>query len=230
MILGLTGRMGAGKDTVAHRLAIMLHPDTAVERRAFADPLKESVCALFGIRRWQLELMKNDPDAYIELSAPYSNVNTTRVTPREFMQRYGLEAHREVFVDDFWLDLTLPKHTITPTKTLIVVTDCRFPNEAERVKELGGIVFEVVGPQGQMDPGAAHASERALPTHLLDGYIYNDKQDGFEYLHQSIADDLLTHSLLKGVTIYHDPADSEPVTYRCWRHYHTGTSPCPHCA
>lgn len=230
MILGLTGRMGAGKDTVAHRLAALLHPTTMVERRAFADRLKSSVATTFGIQVWQLEYAKNDPTAYVELSAPFGNIDGTRkLTVREYLQDYGVSM-RKVFGDAFWLDQALPTSLSVPEHTLVVVTDCRFPNEAERVKNMGGLVFEVVGPQGQMDPGAAHVSERALPTHLLDGYIYNDKHDGFEYLHASIRNDLLSHPGMEGVTI-NDPPPVDPiVTYRCYRHYYTGTSPCPECA
>ena len=30
------------------------------------------------------------------------------MTFREFLQRYGTEAHRDVFGKDFWLEYTLP--------------------------------------------------------------------------------------------------------------------------
>ena len=56
MILGLTGRMGAGKDTVFQRLEA-LYP--RVMQVSYARKLKESVAALFGISLEQIEQWKD---------------------------------------------------------------------------------------------------------------------------------------------------------------------------
>ena len=190
MLIGLTGRMGAGKDTVYERIKALL-PNETVTRRAFADPLKNSVCALFGITREQLEQMKNNRHAWVHLVEGDGGGSGHSV--REFLQRYGTEAHRHIFGSNFWLDQTLPyseKHRAGTGDTsyylsehVLVITDCRFPNEAQRVRDCGGKVFEVVGPEGPMDPDAPHASERALPANLIAGYIDNRARgDGFAWL------------------------------------------------
>lgn len=106
MIIGLTGLKGSGKDTVAAYLI----KEYGFERRAFADPLKRSIAALFDIEFADIEKMKNDPNSRVEII-------THRDGGREFgksflfrqiLQRYGTEAHGEIpeFGTDFWVDLT----------------------------------------------------------------------------------------------------------------------------
>ncbi len=184
MLIGLTGRMGSGKDTVVERLRAVTAPN-AITRKAFADPLKDSVCALFGITRETLERMKNSRHAEVTLTNAGDSAGAMQ-SMRTFLQRYGTEAHRDIFGKNFWLDATLPinyahAHTIT------VITDCRFPNEAERVKVCGGYVFEVIGPLGKMDANSPHESERPLPESLLHGEIFNAcRDDNFKTLDYSL--------------------------------------------
>lgn len=190
MLIGLTGRMGAGKDTVFERIKALL-PHEDVVRKAFADPLKDSVCALLGITRRVLDHAKNDPDYYVVAieGSPAGDVLAS-MSMRTFLQRYGTEAHRGIFGQDFWLDATLPRSSIYGPLSagVTIITDCRFQNEAERVRQCGGSVYEVVGPAGPMREDAEHASERPLPAHLLDGYIDNRvRGDNFVWLDRQLS-------------------------------------------
>jgi hypothetical protein len=89
-----------------------------------------------------------------------------------------------VFGDTFWIDQVLP--TPAPGKPEVdlhnldyrfggadvaVITDVRYPNEAERVQALGGCVIEVTRPGLNSD---GHASETPLPRELVDLVIEND--------------------------------------------------------
>jgi hypothetical protein len=139
MILGLSGMKGSGKDTVAAYLV----KEHGFERKAFADPLKKSVAALLGIPFSDIDRLKNDEGAVIALASHYGNLSP--VTFREFLQRYGTEAHRDVFGEDFWIDYTLPVQGFYPGRA-IVVSDVRFVNEAARVKELGGYNVRIIRP------------------------------------------------------------------------------------
>jgi hypothetical protein len=53
----------------------------------------------------------------------------------------------------------------------VAITDLRYPNEAQRVLDLGGEVWEVVRP-GLVSDG--HASEQTLPRDLVTLTIEND--------------------------------------------------------
>ena len=147
MIIGLSGFRGSGKDTVAAYLV----KEHEFERRAFADPLKRSVAALFNIPFSDIDKMKNDPKCDVSLNP------LVAMTFREFLQRYGTEAHRDVFGEDFWLEYTLPANGHY-SGNLICITDLRFSNEAERIKQLGGRIWFInrITNRSVVDP---HSSE-----------------------------------------------------------------------
>lgn len=187
MIIGLHGKMRAGKNEAARRL-VALSPLPVVEV-SFAAKLKLSAAALFDTTVSALEELKNDPDCYVTIEWRNA-LDTPTLTMRSFLQRYGTEAHRDIFGSDFWLDAALPLKSPGGSvvgadfysDALYVVTDVRFENEIERVHELGGTVVLVVGPD--TDTGD-HASERIFhdDVDLLldntardDGYASLDRQ------------------------------------------------------
>lgn len=160
MIIGLTGLKGSGKDTVGAYLV----KEHSFERRSFADSLKRSFAALFDIPMWEIENWKNDDNVYITVG----NKNTVDVdrstlgeaslmiphdmwspirehTFREALQRYGTESHRDIFGENFWVDQTLPVEGFYSGRS-IVVTDVRFHNEAQRIKDIGGHVIKILRP------------------------------------------------------------------------------------
>lgn len=109
------------------------------------------------------------------------------ITGREYLQNIGNEA-RVVFEPNFWINQVLPEPSHHPASDLrryendrslrerypdalyVCITDLRYPNEAERVKALGGHVWEVVRPGVESD---GHASEIPLPRNLVDLTINN---------------------------------------------------------
>lgn len=162
MILGLSGTKGSGKDTVAAYLV----KEHGFERKAFADPLKRSIAALFNIPFTEVDKLKNmeilvgigrigesEYDQWIQY-AGYPGLHF-----REFIQRYGTEAHRDVFGEDFWLDYTLPVQGFYPGRA-IVVTDVRFVNEADRVRLLGGYVVLIHRNKTALHSKNQHRSEQ----------------------------------------------------------------------
>jgi len=137
LIIGLAGHKGSGKDTVAAYLV----KEHGFERKAFADPLKNSVAALFDIPFNEVDKLKNNPDAGVMLVDDDSGGAHTMLF-RTFLQRYGTESHRDIFGYDFWLDYTLPVRGFYQGRA-ICVTDVRFVNEAERVRMLGGHIWVI---------------------------------------------------------------------------------------
>jgi hypothetical protein len=188
-IIGLTGKAGAGKDTVA-QLALEWCGENGLnaERLAFADPLKVSAAACFGVPAHAALDFCNwlkQPGVFVtaerlegEGSLPSSVTNASgikgkRVTGRQLLQLFGTEAHRDVFGTDFWVEVTERKLAERAGTDLDVVflTDPRFPNEATMIHKHEGEVWEVVRP-GQ-DEVESHASEAGLPDGAIEFQIHN---------------------------------------------------------
>jgi hypothetical protein len=76
-----------------------------------------------------------------------------------------------VFGQAFWLDAALPLDR-DYSRQLVVVTDVRFTNEAQRVRDVGGHVWRIERPgAGLAGAAGAHPSEAML---LADRVVIND--------------------------------------------------------
>jgi len=184
MLLGIAGSKGSGKDTVGAYLV----KEHNFERRSFADKLKQSAAALFDLEPWELERMKNEDNVYVAIgyenqpekkfegqpSMMWSPI--TKQSVRSMLQRYGTEAHRDIFGEDFWVNQLLPVEGFYAGRA-ICVTDCRFTNEYERILALEGHVIVVDRPG--LDLEDPHRSEQEFKewtgTYRLDnsGTIYD---------------------------------------------------------
>lgn len=154
MIIGLSGWARSGKDTIAD----YLEKERGFVKIAFADPMREA-------------LYKLDP--YIQVGefnrvSLASSVNhfgwetlkDLSEDVRPLMQRLGTEVGRNMFGEDFWVNLTMQ---IAENCENVVISDCRFVNEADAIRRAGGNVWRVV----RKDVYAAndHVSERALDAY-----------------------------------------------------------------
>ncbi len=181
MIVGIAGLKGSGKDTAGAYLVERY----GFVRKSFAEPLKTSAAAALGIPAEWWETDKNDPNVKVI----YDRGNETVVlTAREFLQRYGTEAHRDVFGKGFWTDQLLDKLAdYDPDEIDFVITDMRFLNETEAVRNAGGITFLIDRP-GVAD-GDGHASEELPPENLIDYVIPNEGSlaDLYEALDEAVT-------------------------------------------
>jgi Deoxynucleotide monophosphate kinase len=179
MIVGLTGNKQHGKDTVGS----ILVNDHGFVRVSFADALKQSAAALFDVPVETWDEYKNDEHAYVELFAGHH----ARFTVREFLQRFGTEAHRDIFGGTFWTDFAEDKIVTTiDAGTPVVVTDVRFDEEADLVRRHGGVVVQVYRPQVVDSQAVGHSSEQ-LPT--ADWTLFNGGT--IDDLRKAIAFDVL---------------------------------------
>lgn len=186
-LIGLHGRKRSGKDTVAGFIRDWAGDNGLdTEVRYFAGYMKQSICQLLKIPPEHIEAFKLD--GRIDVQYPHPDKGGQRVQivmdGREFHQRYGTESHREIFDFDFWVKLLLPD--FTPEEVgergaphmawwdefnrapVCVIADLRFPNEINRVLELGGDVWLIKRDKVESD---GHASEQLYPdlcTHEID--------------------------------------------------------------
>ena len=162
MIIAICGHKFSGKSTVAR----LLHNATGYEVVSFADKLKDITCVLSGCTREQLEdydFKENElvPD-YLR---PYC-LNAEKPTFRAFLQHFGSEVMRGIN-DNIWIDCTLSN-----CGGNCIVSDCRFPNEANAVKARGGIVIKIMRPLAKASD--SHQSETLIDEIGADYTLWND--------------------------------------------------------
>lgn len=133
-VVALTGAAGSGKSTAAEYL-IRHH---GYERVKFAGPLKD-MCRAIGLTDSQIE-----GDRKEEAAAMLSGR-----TPRHVMQTLGTEWGRKCIGEDFWAELWVHHaNNALAAGGRVVTDDCRFPNEAEAVRSLGGVIIKLAGRGG----------------------------------------------------------------------------------
>jgi hypothetical protein len=136
-IIGLVGFIGSGKGTAGEILS-----ENGYIRESFAKGVKDVTSAMFG---WDREMLEGDTESSRrrreEPDLFWSNRFGRPFTPREALQKMGTEVGRDVFHNDFWV-LQL-EHRMTKYNNPIVITDVRFPNEIDWIRNQGGKVYEV---------------------------------------------------------------------------------------
>ena len=63
------------------------------------------------------------------------------LTPRLMLQLWGTEVCRNGFHDDIWIASV--ENKLRTSKDNVVISDCRFPNEIQSIKNAGGAVIRV---------------------------------------------------------------------------------------
>jgi hypothetical protein len=92
--------------------------------------------------------------------------------PRDLQRKHGTEVRRNLFGQDYWLNLVEAQITESGV-TRAVITDTRFPNEGDFVKNhCNGVVIEVI--RNSSETGSSHASDVRLAPELIDVTIDNN--------------------------------------------------------
>ena len=142
-IIGLAGPEGAGKTTVAR----ILEGCHGYSRVPFAAPIKKMIRAL-GVD-WRHT--NGTPE---EKAAPLAIFGGK--SARHAMQTLGTEWGRQCIGPDFWCGAWAAE---AARHDLIVADDVRFPNEADRVRAMGGVVWCIVRSHDDLRRVPQHASE-----------------------------------------------------------------------
>jgi hypothetical protein len=122
-----------GKDTAADVL-VAKH---GFVRRKFAQPIKEACSMLFQVSENHFEGPEKE-----------EVVEKHGLSPRQMMQIVGTDMFRGMVDADFWLRHFKDWCARQPDDSRIVVTDLRFQNEIDAVKELGGLVVRITRSNG----------------------------------------------------------------------------------
>lgn len=168
-IIGISGKIGCGKTTLAKYIAVRAQVKMAV-RLSFGDLIKRECAAYFGFPVAWCYTQEGK-----EKALPHSNVVGRHtdlrppMTVRQALQWYGTDFRR---AQDpaYWLKAlrsmidAYAQHAVGGS-VLIVIDDVRMPDEAALVLELGGKLVRL-DPYPGWAPGehAGHITETALDT------------------------------------------------------------------
>lgn len=167
VLIGLIGLKQSGKDTFADYLVANHH----FRKLAFAEPVKKLCQTMFLLSEEQL----NDPVLKEKVDPRWG------LSPRQMMQKVGTDMVRQMWDDDFWvkhMDMRLRKIV-----DKVVVSDVRFPNEAQWIRDKGGLLVRI--DDGREQSSDAHSSETSQSTIQEDVRIFNEK-NGLEDFHDKI--------------------------------------------
>lgn len=166
-LIGLLGKKRSGKDTFAR--ALIDHHDYT--RVAFADALRAVAAELNPI---------------LHTEQPTSHSETWRLSDE--LERYGWETAKDLpevrrllqelgngirtHVDSTAWFTPVYRQLTSPGVGPVVVTDVRYPNEAELIRSLGGKLVRITRKAAGGDD--AHISETALDHWHADYNVAND--------------------------------------------------------
>jgi energy-coupling factor transporter ATP-binding protein EcfA2 len=153
MIIGLTGKKGCGKSSVARIIAEQYNYGI----KSFATPIKLMLSAM-GLSNDELYDPKKKEDIIPEFGK----------SPRELMQLLGTEFGRTLVSQNIWVT-SLEKH-LDRSKNY-VIDDVRFANEAAMIRAHDGVIVRVV--RGLDDSPDEHISEAGINSELINYEIQN---------------------------------------------------------
>ena len=204
MILGISGKAGAGKDTVCKMIVYtlwyynysqrlspfgiehyneqMLQYYNIINRidwyqTSFADKLKQCLSIILRTSRSNFE----------DNMFKQSTVEWLEITVRELLQKFGTAIRNEI-CDDFWVKACLKDFE---DYNNYLITDVRFKSEAKGIKDLKGIIIRV----NREGAGAGnHISEIDLDDYSFD-YVINNDGD-MENLLLKVKEFCITYNLI----------------------------------
>jgi len=217
-IIGVSGKIGSGKDTVGKIIQVLTHiqnsensfnkvfleseldvciknnfsndiytKNSTWQIKKFAGKLKQIVSLLTGIPVEDLEKQEvKDRVLGKEWQViPYENTFYTKRTVRWLLQKLGTDAMRDVIHPNIWVNALfadykdewggMNTYTNTGKYPNWIITDVRFPNEADAILERGGIMLRV--NRGKINPCSAHdqhISETALDNYSKFNFIIDN--------------------------------------------------------
>lgn len=200
MVIGISGRLGSGKDTVGKLIQYMTAEDVAAgclgrirgglsidgyhnsdfENKKFAGKLKLVGSILSGV---PVEMFEDQDFKKLDMSPEWE------MTYREFLQKLGTEAMRDGLHTNVWVNALFADYKGFVKEwdefgndTLVeypnwIITDMRFPNEMDAVKDKVGVTIRVNRPvhalSQENNAVQLHPSETALDNADFDYVIEN---------------------------------------------------------
>lgn len=169
-IIGVSGRIGNGKDTVAE----YLQSAYGFKNVKFARKLKDSVYILNPyVRVTGLSVLARlgfENTTFVRFQDLIDCVGEEDAKLEEEVRRlyqvFGTDVGRVQYGEDFWVE-----QMELPNDSNVVISDLRFDNEAEFVKSKGGSIWNVTR---DTESTSNHVSETGLCSEYIDVELDNN--------------------------------------------------------
>lgn len=138
MLIGILGRINSGKGTVADELVNTY----GFRQDSFAASLKDITAVLFNWDRTMLEGNTPESRAARDVVDEFwaEKLNMPTFTPRLALQLLGTDVFRNHFHQDIWVLSVMARYKEGEN---VVISDARFPNEVQIIRDLGGRIIQV---------------------------------------------------------------------------------------
>ncbi len=154
-VIGLAGKMGSGKDTIAAMLRMR-----GYKKLSFGEALRKEVLYYatremcpYGVPAWVMGALGS-----VRLGGSLTLWNKpTPTLVRRLLQWWGTD-YRRAQNDEYWVDL-LGTEWFNSTDRY-VISDVRFRNEADSIRSRGGKIWRVTGRHSVCADTSEHVSER----------------------------------------------------------------------
>lgn len=166
LVIGLHGAKGSGKDQF-YKAAKAAFPQLDVRKIAYADPIKNELCRIFGLASEQ---------EYDEFKRTTIKFNIPKNSYPEPHLVEGRQVVREIGMlmrsyDENQFTQYVVNEINKAPNALWFITDLRFDNELKSIKnELGGIVIKIKRGGFDFD---GHVTETEFPDEACTSVIYN---------------------------------------------------------
>jgi hypothetical protein len=201
MIIGINGYSGSGKDTIGKLIQVLscesigtvtiediinnysehewwLEEESGWEIKKWAGKLKIIASMITGIpvvkfEDQEFKKTKLGPEWDRQFYTEGKGWEKRPMLVREFLQILGTEGLRTGLHENTWINALMADYEPVAFEqpSNWIITDTRFPNEAQAIKEAGGIVIRVDRPG--VSAINAHPSETALDNWDFDHKIMN---------------------------------------------------------
>ena len=161
-IIAFAGRKQSGKTTSAEFVSNLFYQFGDSKIYNFADPLKNLCIDILGLEYNQC--YGSDEDKNQLVNCYWDN---KQLTAREVLQIVGTDMFRKM-QNHVWSNATI-RQILREQPNVAIIADCRFPNEVDAIKNVGGIVIKLT----RNPYNSNHASEIALDPDQYDQFNFD---------------------------------------------------------
>jgi len=202
LVIGLHGPKGVGKNFVGDVIgSILENRGLTVKKLAFADEIKEFCINVLGLERYLVYGSDHHKNTFTQYEWDQMPrfvkdkfpTKTGYMTIREVLQIFGTEFIRECWDLHAWVK-TVSRKIRNGREMCYIVTDVRFEDEFNCIKQMDGYNWFVSGPQRGDDFSKkdSHSSEKGLDISKFDFTINNQLTDTVETLRSQVEQWLST--------------------------------------